>query len=197
MSDENPFAVAPPLREGDPEPIPTGVFVVSLVAAILGSLGLLGSCFAVVSLLASEQFMAFMPPEAQEAAKEAIAFQFIPGVIQTVLGLLLSTSLIVAAIGCFTRKRWGQSLMRLTMVGCVFSSLLAIGFQVWMIMFHAKTMAKLNEAQGMSADQALQMFYVGQIFAFLCFAVLMGFYLFSVVYLGKQHVTDFFQRQPR
>jgi len=196
MSDQNPFAVEPE-PEVVVEPIPTWVLVVSIIAAILGGFGLIGSCFGGLSLFASEQMMTFMPPETQEAAKEVLAIQFIPTLIQTALGMLLSVALVVAAIGCFTRKPWSQGWMRLTLMGCLFSALLGMAIQIWMIAFHGDKLVKMSQSPAMAEDQAAVVFYVGQGFGFVFSAVVLGFYIFGLIYFGKPSVTEFFERQSR
>lgn len=205
MTEHNPFekpienkpvGSQPPVARG-PEPMPTGVMVVSIIAVLLGVMGLMGSCFGTVSMFASESFMSFLPPEAQEATKEAMAVQFLPGIIQSVLGMVLSAILLAAAIGCLTRKPWGQNWMKISMYGCILSSLLGIAIVVWTAMFHADTMAAINEAQGMSKEQSLQFFYAGQIFTGVMALAFLVFYIFGAIYFGKQHVTDFFERQAR
>ncbi len=207
MTDHNPFEKPienTPVSTGAnvgvpsaPESLPTGVMVVSIIALLLGVFGLLGTCIGGASLLASESLMGFLPEEAQEATKNAMEIQFVPGMVQLVTGLLLSVMLVVAAIGCLTRKPSGAGLMRISMIGCVLNSLLGIGLVIWMTLFHADTLAAVNSAQGMSEEQGMQMFYATQIFTIVFVAALMCFYAFGAYYFGKQNVTDFFDRQSQ
>lgn len=205
MTEQNPFEkpvehnpyTATPVARG-PEPMPTGVMVFSIIALILGVLGLFGSCFGAAAMFASDSLMSFLPnEEAKNATKQAMAIQFVPGIVQSILGFVLSAALLVAGIGCLTRKEWGRNLMRLSMFGCILNSLLGICVNIWLMVAHADTMAGVNVAQGMGKEQALQFFYAGQIFGLLVVGVFLLAYIFGAVYFGRQSVVEFFERQAQ
>ena len=157
MSDKNPFEnpfekpientpapYASPGQINHPESIPTGALVISIIALLLGLVGILGSCGGVVTVLASDMLAEMVPNEEGKAAmKELMGITFLPTVIQTIIGFAVSTLVIVASIGCLTRKTWGRGLMKIGMLGSILYSLASMGVTLWLTLTHAKTMACL------------------------------------------------------
>jgi len=201
MSDHNPFekpvdnTPSPYNTPGARESIPTGVMVISIIALLLGLMGLFGSCFGAAVLLSSDFFVGLMPDqESKDAMREMMAEQFVIGIIQSVVSLIVSALLVAGAIGCLTRKPWGASLIRLGMFASILTALLGIGMTIWTVLFNAEQMAGANAGQ-MGKEQALQFFYVQQGIAIVMMLVFLGFYIFGAIYFGRQSVRDFFDRQ--
>lgn len=202
MTDHNPFeqpindapvADAPSLAP--PERMPTGVMVFSIIAAVLGILGLFGSCFGAISFFANDLFASMLPPEAKAAMKEFVESTMVLTMIQVSMGILSSAFLLVAAIGCLTTKPWGGNWMRIAMALAALAGVIGICIATWMMISQADLMTKINQANGMSPDQARQVHYATQIFGILFSGAFTIFYTVGAVYFGKPSVTGFFERQ--
>lgn len=188
----NPYSTSgPPVRES----IPTGVMVVSIIGLILGILGLFGSCSGAAMMFASDFFANLVPDEeSKEAMRKMLATQFVPVLIQSVIGLAASLLLVLASIGCLTRKPWGGNWMRMAMFVSILSTVVSLAMTLWLTLFHADTLSAPNAAQ-FGEQQAKQVFYASQAFSILIVVAMLGFYIFGAIYFGKQPVKDFFDRQ--
>jgi hypothetical protein len=180
-----------------PQPFPTGLMVVSILCLVCGLFGLLGTCLNGLGLFGSAALLDFvpeeaMPAEARENALKAVEIQFVPGVIQLILGVILSPIMFVGAIGCLTRKAWGRKLLSMSLVGFILWGIFGIGVLVWLTFSHADLLSAAN-VPTMGEDGAKTAFYVGQVLAILLSLAFMVFYIFSWFYLKKQTVVEFYE----
>ncbi|QEG21679.1 hypothetical protein [Mariniblastus fucicola] len=207
MSENNPFeksvqdsvveAYAPaPTGAPGPKSIPTGVMVVGIIGLLLGLLGLMGVCIGGFSLGMTETFVKLMPGEdVQEAFQKVMDLQFIPTLIQLTLSLILSPMLIAACIGCLTRKAWSGGLLKISLMGMIFSSVVSLLITVWLMLFHSDTLLAPSVAQmGGNVDAAKPGFYVGQAIA-IGFALLyLVFFIWALIYARGKRATEYFDR---
>ncbi len=196
---ENPFEqpTVPQSNESYPTgPVgfPTAVMVICILCLILGLFGLFSVCGSGFTLAAAESLGQLIPAEAREDFQKTLDLQFIPLVLQTVIGAIFAPLMVVASIGCLIRKPWGRSLLVIAAIGFIVWNLVAIGFAVWMTVFHIDALASPNAAT-LGKDAAVQMAYAGQIFAIVLSAVFMCFYIFAATYMNRKSVKDFFASQ--
>lgn len=175
-------------------PIPTGLMVISIIGLLLGLFGILGTCAGGIGLFASSALTDLMPDEeAKKAMTDLMDLQFIPSIIQLLLGLVVSPILIAGCIGCLVRKPWGQGLMKLALMGSILSAVVGLGIAVWMTMFHIDLIAAPNAGQ-LGKEQATSFAYLGQIIGILMQVAFLGFYFWALMYMGSKKVNDFFDQ---
>lgn len=179
-----------------PQPFPTTVLVICILCLILGLLGFFGVCSAGGLLLGAEAMANLMPPEAKDDFLKSINLQFVPMLVQVALGVIFSPLMVVACIGCFTRKPWGRKLLVIANAGFVLWNLLSVGTAIWLTIFHIDALAAPN-APTMGKEGAVQMAYFGQIFAIAFAFAFLAFYAFAAIYMRKQSVVEFFDGVPQ
>lgn len=202
MSDANPFeeqpveatvteSYNPAQGPPGPVPIPTSLMIIGIVGLLFGLFGLLGICLSGGSLAMSEMIVNFLPNEdAKAATRELLDLQFIPTIVQLGLSLIVSPLLLVACIGCLTRQTWSQGLTKLAMLGCILSSLIGLGFNAWLILFHWDKVNAPNAGQPGGEMATI----ITQVFVFGFAVVALGFYTWALIAMGGKTITAFYDK---
>ena len=203
MSDANPFEEQPVVEatitesynpeQGPPgpEPIPTSLMIISIFGLLFGLFGLLGICLSGGSLAMSEMIVDFLPNEdAKAATRELLDLQFIPTIIQIGISLIVSPLLVVACIGALTRQTWSQGLMKLSLLGCILSSLIGLGIAAWTIFFHWDMLNAVNSGQ--PGGEMFTIVSQGLTIGFV--VVTLGFYIWALIAMGGKTITAFYDK---
>jgi uncharacterized BrkB/YihY/UPF0761 family membrane protein len=225
MSD-NPFASSPKPEEGMPAPgqqfvppqqAPGALTAISVICLILGVLGLLGSCTTIGGLIAQgfgvdfNQFVQEMsgqePDETQKKLQELTAAannkMVIPGIVLTVLRLIVALLLTLGSIFCLRRKEKGRTTLRKGLLSAIFYCVLYIGFSIYSTMSVLGFIKQgFEEFAGdqQNLEQILPIITWSAIglLVFFClfYLVLMAFYFWARGYLNKEQVISYFASSP-
>ncbi|MEL7338375.1 MAG: hypothetical protein AAFN70_19460 [Planctomycetota bacterium] len=200
MTGENPFSKpveatvveaykTPQGAPSGPLKIPASLMAIAIIGMILGAFGLFGVCAGGAGLAMTEMIIDVMPDEdAKVAMRDLLDLQFIPTLIQLGISVIVSPLLMVAGIGCLTRKSWSKGLMKLALVGSILSTLVGMGITAWMTLFHWDAINAPNAGQ--PGGDALTMFSqaigIGFQVAFLIF------FIWALIAMGGKTISTYY-----
>lgn len=192
---------------------PTGATVVAVICLVFGLIGVLAGLLAVLQMVFAQQIADAMVPAGQagdlqremnEAMSSITSKYLIPNIIITVTSILISSSLVIGAFGILTRKVWAPSWMRkLFLAAIIFEVLRGIVYvfmQVDMLPVMQESMTKMTESSApgnanMESMQTIQQMslIIGIVFWGLWALMKIALMLWGRIYMGRQHVKDYFQ----
>lgn len=186
---ENPYEQ--PTADSSLKPFPTDLMVICIICLVLGVFGMFGTCMGGIGIAGS--FFSDMIPdeEIRKNMNEQMSVQFVPLVIQVLLGVVLSPLMVVACIGCLTRKDWGRSLCAMACIGFVIWNVLSIGASIWLLVFHTDVLAK-QSMPTFGEETAKHFVFAGQIVGIMMALLFIGFYIFAAIYMKRKTTIDFF-----
>ena len=123
----------------------------------------------------------------------------IPNVILTGLNLIVGGLLFIGGIGVQTKKSWGGNLLSTAVLIAAFYCFIRMAFGVYMQVGMmgpmgeaAKTLSKENPEAGQMMETIMTASLYGGIIMGIVMALgLIGFYLWSWMYLKKDHVVSY------
>ncbi len=219
MSD-NPFASTPessqPMKPGNPavpQKSPGGLTAILVICLILGILGLGSACFGGLGYVAAAFLEDFAIEGAvddaqRELQKSNFATQkklMIPGIALMGFNLIVATLLFVGSILGLKRRETGRKLLGYGLVGAILYSFPKMGFYVYQqFMTSAATAEVVERLSGEEGGEQLEMiasFSTGvgwavTIFFLIISLVMLGFYIWAKLYLGKDRIVQLFATQP-
>jgi hypothetical protein len=222
MSD-NPFASKPesflpmpPGVSGDPgipQKSPGGLTAILVICLILGILGLGSTCFGGLGYVAASFLEDFaIEGAADDAQRELQKSNFaaqkklmIPGLALIVVNLVVATLLFAGSILGLKRKESGRKLLGYGLIGAILYSFPKMGFYIYQQMVtSAATREVLEKMSGEEGGEQIEMIasissgfgWVITIFFVIVSLVMLGFYIWAKLYLGKDRIVELFATQP-
>lgn len=149
MSEQSPYTSAHGSAHAEPlVSRPTMVSIIAVVCLILGLFALLYDCLQGAGMVMMESFVDMIPDEqAKKQAVEMNRIQFIPNVLQLLLGVVLAPLMVVGAVGVLADKVWGWPGLKAALIGFIIWNLLLIGITIYMLTFHFDLLSGPNIAQ--------------------------------------------------
>jgi hypothetical protein len=204
MSETNPFeAQYNPGQGAPPKPVrslPIGVTIIAVICLIMGLMNSIGVCVTIPALFLDVSSNMQPNEEAKEAARAAASANFLPNLLQLIVGLIFVPMIIASSIGALMSKEWGRKFLVISLFGFAAWGLFAIGnvvytcvFQMDMVMAQAQAQAGGGQAPNQPSEEMMKSIMIGTFIGMsLLFAVFVAFYVFSAFYLRKKDIVDYF-----
>ena len=201
---QNPYQSNPTLPQATsvPQQKPGGLTAIAVICLILGSLGALMALFGIVMLFfqgSMNQFQAAQPggpPPEFLAEMEALqASQFIPTLIVNGCNVIIGSLLAIGSIGVLGTKEWGRNLLRNALLAAIFFVVVRGIYGMWVQYSSMSVISKMVPAGGDKATmeaimQGTIIFVI--VIGFIWMVVLIGFYIWSRIYLNKPPIRALF-----
>ena len=201
---QNPYQSNPTLPQSTsvPQQKPGGLTAIAVICLILGSLGALMALFGIVMLFfqgSMNQFQAAQPggpPPEFFAEMEALqASQFIPTLIVNGANVLIGSLLAIGSIGVLGTKEWGRSLLRNALLAAIFFVVVRGIYSMWVQYSSMSVISKMVPAGGDKATMEAIMqgtIIFGIVIGVIWMVVMIGFYIWSRIYLNKPPIRALF-----
>ena len=201
---QNPYQSNPTLPQATsvPQQKPGGLTAIAVICLILGSLGALMALFGIVILFfqgSMNQFQAAQPggpPPEFLAEMEALqASQFIPTLIVNGCNVIIGSLLAIGSIGVLGTKEWGRNLLRNALLAAIFFVVVRGIYGMWVQYSSMSVISKMVPAGGDKATMEAIMqgtIIFGIVIGVIWMVVLIGFYIWSRIYLNKPPIRALF-----
>ena len=201
---QNPYQSNPTLPQATsvPQQKPGGLTAIAVICLILGSLGALIALFGIVMLFfqgSMNQFQAAQPggpPPEFLAEMEALqASQFIPTLIVNGCNVIIGSLLAIGSIGVLGTKEWGRNLLRNALLAAIFFVVVRGIYGIWVQYNSMSVISKMVPAGGDKATMEAIMqgtIIFGIAIGVIRMVVLIGFYIWSRIYLNKPPIRALF-----
>ena len=201
---QNPYQSNPTLPQATsvPQQKPGGLTAIAVICLILGSLGALMALFGIVILFfqgSMNQFQAAQPggpPPEFLAEMEALqASQFIPTLIVNGCNVIIGSLLAIGSIGVLGTKEWGRNLLRNALLAAIFFVVVRGIYSMWVQYSSMSVISKMVPAGGDKATMEAIMqgtIIFGIVIGVIWMVVLIGFYIWSRIYLNKPPIRALF-----
>ena len=201
---QNPYQSNPTLPQATsvPQQQPGGLTAIAVICLILGSLGALIALFGIVMLFfqgSMNQFQAAQPggpPPEFLAEMEALqASQFIPTLIVNGCNVIIGSLLAIGSIGVLGTKEWGRNLLRNALLAAIFFVVVRGIYSMWVQYSSMSVISKMVPAGGDKATMEAIMqgtIIFGIVIGVIWMVVLIGFYIWSRIYLNKPPIRALF-----
>lgn len=201
---QNPYQSNPTLPQATsvPQQKPGGLTAIAVICLILGSLGALMALFGIVMLFfqgSMNQFQAAQPggpPPEFLAEMEALqASQFIPTLIVNGCNVIIGSLLAIGSIGVLGTKEWGRNLLRNALLAAIFFVVVRGIYSMWVQYSSMSVISKMVPAGGDKATMEAIMqgtIIFGIVIGVIWMVVLIGFYIWSRIYLNKPPIRALF-----
>ena len=201
---QNPYQSNPTLPQATsvPQQKPGGLTAIAVICLILGSLGALMALFGIVMLFfqgSMNQFQAAQPggpPPEFLAEMEALqASQFIPTLIVNGCNVIIGSLLAIGSIGVLGTKEWGRNLLRNALLAAIFFVVVRGIYGIWVQYNSMSVISKMVPAGGDKATMEAIMqgtIIFGIAIGVIRMVVLIGFYIWSRIYLNKPPIRALF-----
>ena len=201
---QNPYQSNPTLPQATsvPQQKPGGLTAIAVICLILGSLGALIALFGIVMLFfqgSMNQFQAAQPggpPPEFLAEMEALqASQFIPTLIVNGCNVIIGSLLAIGSIGVLGTKEWGRNLLRNALLAAIFFVVVRGIYSMWVQYSSMSVISKMVPAGGDKATMEAIMqgtIIFGIVIGVIWMVVLIGFYIWSRIYLNKPPIRALF-----
>ena len=201
---QNPYQSNPTLPQATsvPQQKPGGLTAIAVICLILGSLGALMALFGIVMLFfqgSMNQFQAAQPggpPPEFLAEMEALqASQFIPTLIVNGCNVIIGSLLAIGSIGVLGTKEWGRNLLRNALLAAIFFVVVRGIYGMWVQYSSMSVISKMVPAGGDKATMEAIMqgtIIFGIVIGVVWMVVLIGFYIWSRIYLNKPPIRALF-----
>lgn len=201
---QNPYQSNPTLPQATsvPQQKPGGLTAIAVICLILGSLGALIALFGIVMLFfqgSMNQFQAAQPggpPPEFLAEMEALqASQFIPTLIVNGCNVIIGSLLAIGSIGVLGTKEWGRNLLRNALLAAIFFVVVRGIYGMWVQYSSMSVISKMVPAGGDKATMEAIMqgtIIFGIVIGVIWMVVLIGFYIWSRIYLNKPPIRALF-----
>ena len=201
---QNPYQSNPTLPQATsvPQQKPGGLTAIAVICLILGSLGALIALFGIVMLFfqrSMNQFQAAQPggpPLEFLAEMEALqASQFIPTLIVNGCNVIIGSLLAIGSIGVLGTKEWGRNLLRNALLAAIFFVVVRGIYSMWVQYSSMSVISKMVPAGGDKATMEAIMqgtIIFGIVIGVIWMVVLIGFYIWSRIYLNKPPIRALF-----
>lgn len=201
---QNPYQSNPTLPQATsvPQQKPGGLTAIAVICLILGSLGALMALFGIVMLFfqgSMNQFQAAQPggpPPEFLAEMEALqASQFIPTLIVNGCNVIIGSLLAIGSIGVLGTKEWGRNLLRNALLAAIFFVVVRGIYGMWVQYSSMSVISKMVPAGGDKATMEAIMqgtIIFGIVIGVIWMVVLIGFYIWSRIYLNKPPIRALF-----
>ena len=201
---QNPYQSNPTLPQATsvPQQKPGGLTAIAVICLILGSLGALIALFGIVMLFfqgSMNQFQAAQPggpPPEFFAEMEALqASQFIPTLIVNGCNVIIGSLLAIGSIGVLGTKEWGRNLLRNALLAAIFFVVVRGIYSMWVQYSSMSVISKMVPAGGDKATMEAIMqgtIIFGIVIGVIWMVVLIGFYIWSRIYLNKPPIRALF-----
>ena len=201
---QNPYQSNPTLPQATsvPQQKPGGLTAIAVICLILGSLGALMALFGIAMLFlqgSMNQFQAAQPggpPPEFLAEMEALqASQFIPTLIVNGCNVIIGSLLAIGSIGVLGTKEWGRNLLRNALLAAIFFVVVRGIYGMWVQYSSMSVISKMVPAGGDKATMEAIMqgtIIFGIVIGVIWMVVLIGFYIWSRIYLNKPPIRALF-----
>ena len=201
---QNPYQSNPTLPQATsvPQQKPGGLTAIAVICLILGSLGALMALFGIVMLFfqgSMNQFQAAQPggpPPEFLAEMEALqASQFIPTLIVNGCNVIIGSLLAIGSIGVLGTKEWGRNLLRNALLAAIFFVVVRGIYGMWVQYSSMSVISKMVPAGGDKATMEAIMqgtIIFGIVIGVIWMVVMIGFYIWSRIYLNKPPIRALF-----
>ena len=201
---ENPYQSNPTLPQATsvPQQKPGGLTAIAVICLILGSLGALMALFGIAMLFlqgSMNQLQAAQPggpPPEFLAEMEALqASQFIPTLIVNGCNVIIGSLLAIGSIGVLGTKEWGRNLLRNALLAAIFFVIVRGIYSMWVQYNSMSAISKmLPSGEDTATLQAIMQGSIifGIVIGVIWMAVLIGFYVWSWIYLNKPPIRALF-----
>jgi len=201
---KNPYQSNPTLPQATsvPQQKPGGLTAIAVICLILGSLGALMALFGIVMLFfqgSMNQFQAAQPggpPPEFLAEMEALqASQFIPTLIVNGCNVIIGSLLAIGSIGVLGTKEWGRNLLRNALLAAIFFVVVRGIYSMWVQYSSMSVISKMVPAGGDKATMEAIMqgtIIFGIVIGVIWMVVMIGFYIWSRIYLNKPPIRALF-----
>lgn len=194
-----------------PTSAPGALTPILVFCLIFGIFGLIGTCFGgfgIGMIFVSEQLFDAVPMEEEQKVFNKLSMDaqkgvIVPSIVLMAINLILATTLIMGAIGCFKRKESSRTFLRTALLAAIVYSVLKIVVTIF-------TTNSANSAIESAIDKlkddpmyqdiliqhtGTQIFTtIGVVVTTVLSVAMLGFYLFARSYLNKTEVVEHFSQ---